>query len=275
LASKQATRVRAPRLRLRLTAMDLPSLFNLAGRVALVTGASSGIGREIALALAQAGAALVLVARRPAALAAAQRAIEAEGGRAAVLSCDLADRAQLAACAAQAPAAFGAPDILVSAAGINIRKPMLELTEDDWDRSLRLNLDASFLLAQRLVPAMLESGWGRIINIASLQSVRAFGNSGVYGVSKAGVVQLTRAQAEAWSRHGVNANAIAPGFFATPLTAEVANDPARWRMLAERTFVGRNGELPDLRGTAIYLASRASDYVTGQTIFVDGGFSAA
>jgi NAD(P)-dependent dehydrogenase (short-subunit alcohol dehydrogenase family) len=255
--------------------MDLPSLFSLKGRVALVTGASSGIGREIADALAQAGAALVLVARRPDALADAQAAIEAAGGRAAVLPCDLADRAQLAACAARAAAPFGAPDILVSAAANNIRKPMLELTEADWDRTLRLNLDASFLLAQRLAPAMIERGWGRIINIASLQSIRAFGNSGAYGVSKGGIAQLTRAQAEAWSRHGVNANAIAPGFFPTPLTAEVANDPVRSAQLAARTFIGRNGEPRDIRGTAVYLASRASDYVTGQTIFVDGGFSAA
>jgi gluconate 5-dehydrogenase len=121
---------------------------------------------------------------------------------------------------------------------------------------------------------MIERGWGRIVNIASLQSVRAFGNSGPYGASKGGIVQLTRAQAEAWSRHGVNANAIAPGFFATALTAPVVDDAARWRALAERTFIGRNGELADLRGTAVFLASRASDYVTGQTIFVDGGFSA-
>ncbi|HSH06825.1 MAG TPA: SDR family oxidoreductase [Burkholderiales bacterium] len=255
--------------------MDLPSLFSLAGRVALVTGGSSGLGREIALALAQAGAAVVLVARRADALAAAQQAIEAAGGRAAALPCDLADRAQLADCAARAGAIFGAPEILVSAAGINIRKPMLELSEADWDRTLRLNLDAAFLLAQRLAPAMIEKGWGRIINLASLQAVRAFGNSGAYGVSKAGVAQLTRAQAEAWSRHGVNANAIAPGFFATPLTAAVANDAQRWQQLAERSFVGRNGALPDIRGTALFLASRASDYVTGQTIFVDGGFSAA
>jgi NAD(P)-dependent dehydrogenase (short-subunit alcohol dehydrogenase family) len=255
--------------------MNLPSLFSLEGRVALVTGGSSGIGREIAQALAQAGAAVVLVARGANGLAATQRAIAAEGARAAILSCDLAERARLAACAERARAAFGAPDILVCAAGINIRKPMLELTEDDWDRTMRLNLDASFLLAQRLAPAMIAQGWGRIINIASLQAVRAFGNSGAYGVSKAGVAQLTRAQAEAWSRQGVNANAIAPGFFPTPLTAAVVNDPPRWQQLAERTFVGRNGALPDLRGTAVYLASRASDYVTGQTLFVDGGFSAA
>jgi gluconate 5-dehydrogenase len=122
---------------------------------------------------------------------------------------------------------------------------------------------------------MIERRWGRIIHIASQQSVRAFGNSGAYGASKGGVMQLARAQAEAWSPLGVNANAIAPGFIPTRMTAAVASDPLKLQALAARTFVGRNGEPQDLAGTAIYLASRASDYVTGQTIFVDGGFSAA
>ena len=255
--------------------MSIQALFDLSDRVALVTGGSSGIGGEIADALAEAGAAVVLVARRAAELEAARSAIEAKGGRAAAISCDLADRAALQACAARAPTFFGHPDILVSAAGLNIRRPMLELTPADWDATLKLNLEAPFFLAQELAPAMIAKGWGRIINIASLQAVRAFGNSGVYGASKSGIVQLTRAQAEAWSRHGVNANAIGPGFFATPLTASVADDPARWKAMAERTMIGRNGELRDLRGAAVFLAARASDYVTGQTLFVDGGFSAA
>jgi NAD(P)-dependent dehydrogenase (short-subunit alcohol dehydrogenase family) len=250
------------------------SLFDLAGRVAVVTGASSRIGKAIALALAGAGAAVVLVARRAPELETAQREVEAGGGRAAIRPCDLTDRAALFACARSAAEPFGAPDILVSAAGVNIRKPMLEITESDWDSTLRLNLDAPFFLARELAPAMIATGWGRIINIASLQSVRAFGNSGAYGASKGGVMQLTRAQAEAWSKHGVTANAIGPGFFATPLTAPVTSDPKRWQAMADRTFIGRNGELGDLRGIALFLASRASDYVTGQTIFVDGGFSA-
>lgn len=254
--------------------MSIPALFDLTGKVALVTGASSGIGGEIADALAEAGAAVVLVARRAAQLESARLKIEAKGGRAATLACDLSDRAALADCAVRARLSFGAPDILVSAAGINIRRPMLELTESDWDATLKLNLDAPFFLAQKLAPAMIERRWGRIINIASMQSVRAFGHSGAYGASKAGIVQLTRAQAEAWSRHGVTANAIGPGFFATPLTAAVANDPQRWNAMAQRTMIGRNGELPDLRGAAVFLASRASDFVTGQTLFVDGGFSA-
>ncbi|HEY7788280.1 MAG TPA: glucose 1-dehydrogenase [Casimicrobiaceae bacterium] len=250
------------------------SLFDLAERVALVTGASSGIGRAIAEALADAGACVVLVARRREELESARSAIAAGGGRAVVLPCNLADRAALDACADAAAQAFGAPDIVVNAAGINVRKPMLEVTAEDWDRVLRINLDAPFFLAQRLVPAMIARGWGRIINIASLQSVRAFADSGPYGTSKGGVMQLTRAQAQAWSRQGVNANAIAPGFFHTALTDAVAADPAKWRANAERAFIGRNGELPDLAGTVVFLASRASDYVTGQTIFVDGGFSA-
>ncbi|MSP97431.1 MAG: SDR family oxidoreductase [Betaproteobacteria bacterium] len=254
--------------------MRIPALFDLTGKVALVTGANSGIGGEIAEALAEAGAAVILVARRAAQLDVARRKIEAAGGRAATLACDLAGRSAIDACAAEAPAFFGAPDILVSAAGVNIRRPMLEVTEADWDATLKLNLDAPFFLAQKLAPAMIARGWGRIINIASMQSVRAFGNSGPYGASKGGILQLTRAQAEAWSRHGVNTNAIGPGFFATPLTAPVANDPARWSAMAERTMIGRNGELADLRGAAVFLASRASDYITGQTLFVDGGFSA-
>jgi gluconate 5-dehydrogenase len=254
--------------------MSVLSLFGLAGRVALVTGASSGIGRAIAEALADAGARIVLVARRTTELESARAAIAAQGGKAVALTCDLADRDALDACAAAAPGAFGAPDIVVNAAGINIRKPMQDVTREDWDRTQAINLDAPFFLSQKLAPAMLARGWGRIINIASMQSVRAFADSSPYGASKGGIMQLTRAQAQAWSGQGVNANAIAPGFFATALTAAVAADPAKWRANAARTFIGRNGELADLAGTAVYLASRASDYVTGQTLFVDGGYSA-
>jgi gluconate 5-dehydrogenase len=254
--------------------MRVPDLFSLSGKVALVTGANSGIGKSIAMAYAEAGAAVILVARRAPQLAEVEAGIRASGGRAASLPCDLADREALFACAARAPAFFGAPDIVVNAAGVNIRRPMHEITEADWDATMRINLDASFFLPQRLAPAMIAKGWGRIVNIGSMQSVRAFGNSGPYGASKGAIVQLTRAQAEAWSRHGVNANAIAPGFFATPLSAPVFNDPVRLKQMAERTLIGRTGELRDLAGAAIFLASRASDYVTGQTIFVDGGMSA-
>jgi NAD(P)-dependent dehydrogenase (short-subunit alcohol dehydrogenase family) len=251
--------------------MAAPVLFDLEGRVALVTGASSGIGREIAFALAEAGAAVVLAARRPGELAATKAQVERSGARAEALTVDLGDRAALRRAAASP---FGAPDILVNAAGVNVRRELLEVSDDDWDTVLRINLDAPFFLAQALAPAMIAKGWGRIINIASPQSQRAFPMSAAYGASKGGIAQLTRAMAEAFSRHGVNANAIAPGFFPTELTAPVVKDPARWRKMAASTFIGRNGELGDLRGVAVFLASRASDYVTGQTLFVDGGFSA-
>lgn len=249
-------------------------LFDLAGRVALVTGGNSGIGRAIALALARAGARAILVARREADLVASVREFAADGLEAHALAADLTDRAAVAALPARAAALAATPDILVNAAGVNIRKPFPELTDDDWDATIALNLTAPFLLTRAFAPAMRDRGWGRIVNIASLQSVRAFANSGPYGASKGGIMQLTRATAEYWSRHGVTCNAIAPGFFSTPLTAPVFADPQRAQAMAERTMIGRNGELDDLAGTALWLASDASAYVTGQTIFVDGGFSA-
>jgi len=254
--------------------MAVANLFDLTGRVAVVTGASSGIGRTIAIALADAGAAVVLVARRAGRLDEVCDQITAAGGKAVALPADLSDRESLRECGLRAAERFGAPDILVCAAGTNRRSPIVDVTEQDWDATMKLNLDAPFFLAQRLAPAMIARGFGRIINIASLQSLRAFEDCAPYGASKGAIAQLTRAQAQAWSRHGVNANAIAPGFFATELTAPVVQDKARWDQMAARTFTGRNGELTDLWGTAVFLGSRASDYVTGQTIFVDGGFSA-
>lgn len=254
--------------------LALPALFSLEGRVALVTGGNSGLGKAIALALAEAGANVVLLARDRARLEETARDIEALGRGVAWFDCDLADRSTLSDAAVRAAKPFGAPDILVNAAGVNRRPPLLQLTPDDWDVTLRLNLDTPHFLAQALVPAMIARGWGRIINLASLQSIRSFNNSGAYGVSKAGLAQLTRVQAEAWSGKGINSNAIAPGFFRTPLTRAVFDDPQKAAALAARTMIGRNGELDDVRGLAVFLASRASDYITGQVIFLDGGFSA-
>jgi gluconate 5-dehydrogenase len=249
-------------------------LFSLRGRTALVTGGNSGIGFALAQALAQAGAAVVLAARRTDELDQAAARITAEGGKAGTVACDLADRKQIGLCAERAAALFGAPDILVNAAGVNYRQPIDEVTETDWDATIAINLSAPFFLSRRLASAMIEKRWGRIINVASLQSVRAFANSSPYGASKGGLMQLTRAQAQAWSCHGITCNAIAPGFFPTPLTAPVFDDTQRAQAAAAQTMIGRNGELADLYGTAIFLASVASDYITGQTIFVDGGFTA-
>ena len=252
----------------------LDSLFSLAGRVAVVTGGSSGIGRGMARALAGAGASVVLLARRPSALDETVAELRAAGARADSVSADLADPDAIGRAANQVKDAFGDPDILVNAAGVNPRPPMARLTSQDWDLCLAVNLTAPFLLGQLLVPAMAERGWGRLINVASQQSFRAFGNSGAYGVSKGGVVSLTRSQAEAWSSSGVCCNAIVPGFVATPMTMPVASDPARSAALAARTMIGRNGMPEDFAGAVVFLASGASDYVTGQAIFVDGGFSA-
>ena len=239
-------------------------LFDLTGRVALVTGASSGIGKSIALALASAGADVLLVARGADALDAACAEIERSGGRAASLPCDLADRMALKACAARASARFGAPDILVCAAGVNLRAGGRNRAGSHSDSIDRKTM---FKKAYR-------SGLLFLLLLAGYSHAAGATFSSTHFRYTYDVAQLTRAQAQAWSRYGVNANAIAPGFFATALTAAVADDSARWAGMAARTFIGRNGELSDLWGAALFLASRASDYVTGQTLFVDGGFSA-
>lgn len=250
----------------------LAELFSLDGRVAVVTGANSGIGASIARALAGAGARVVLVARDEGRLRATADGI---GSPAAYLPVDLADRAALTTAAIEMAEPFGEPDILVNAAGVNRRPHLDELGVADWDLTMAVNLAAPFLLGQHFGPRMAQRGWGRIINIASQQSVRAFGNSGAYGVSKAGLAGLTRSQAEAWSARGVCCNAIAPGVVRTPLTEQLFADPDRVAAMAARTMVGRNGVVADFRGLAVFLASPASDYLTGQTIFLDGGLSVA
>jgi NAD(P)-dependent dehydrogenase (short-subunit alcohol dehydrogenase family) len=248
-----------------------PDLFSVRGRVACVTGASSGLGRALATALAEAGARVVGVARRAEALA-AWRA-ETEGETAAVVA-DLSRPDAMAEVAAKAAAPFGAPDILINAAGINTRQPADTVTTEGWKATLDLNLSTPFFLAQGLVPAMKAKGWGRIVNFASLQTERAFPGGIAYGASKGGVGQLTRAMAEAWSRHGITCNALAPGFFPTELTGPVFGDPELAARNAAQTCIGRNGALADLVGPALFLCAPASDYVTGQILYVDGGFTA-
>jgi len=251
----------------------LEELFSLAGRVAVVTGGSSGIGAAMALALARAGAQVVLVARDASRLESAADSMRAAGGEAGWVSADLASRSALERAAAEAAAVFGPPDILVNCAGVNLRPPLASLSEQDWDLTMAVNLTAPFLLGQRFGPPMAERGWGRIINVTSQQAQRAFGRSGAYGVSKGGLAALTRSQSEAWAARGVCCNSVCPGFVATRLNAAVASDPERVAAMAARTMVGRNGQPADFAGVAVFLASRASDYVTGQTIYVDGGFS--
>jgi NAD(P)-dependent dehydrogenase (short-subunit alcohol dehydrogenase family) len=253
--------------------MTIASLFNLQGRTALVTGGSSGIGQAMAGALAQAGANLVLMARRSDTLTAAAQDLSKFGAQVNTLSCDLSDTAATRR-GAQETLALGPVDILVNAAGVNLRQAFEEVTPESWQTQINLHLSAPFFLTQALAPAMAERGWGRVINIASLQSYRAFGNSAPYGAGKGGIVQLTRAIAQAWGLKGITCNAIGPGFFPTALTAPVFANRETARRNAEQTCLGRNGELKDLYGLTVFLASEASSYITGQTIMIDGGFTA-
>ena len=245
--------------------------FNVVGRVACITGASSGLGRQCADALVAAGAAVVGVARREDMLA--EWAASGVGERAYVAA-DLMDETGLDALCEKVVTPFGAPDIIVHAAGVNLRQPADEVTAEGWQQTLWLNLTVPFMLSQRLVPHMKARGWGRIVNFASLQSERAFPGGIAYGASKGGVAQMTRAMAEAWSADGINANAIGPGFFPTELTAAVFADDARAERNAAQTCVGRNGRLEDVDGPLLFLCSPAADYVTGQILMVDGGFTA-
>jgi len=246
-------------------------MFDLSGRVACVTGASAGLGQRAARVLSAAGAKVVGVARRAEALEAWAKEM---GPSAAVVAADLSQREQIPEIAKQISAAFGVPDILVHAAGINTRETADDVTDAGWDVTLNLNLAAPFFLSQAFVPDMKRRGWGRIVNFASLQTTRAFPGGVSYGASKAGIGQLTRAMAEAWSKDGINANAIGPGFFPTELTGPVFADPERAARNAANTCIGRNGDLSDIDGPLLFLCSDASSYVTGQVLMVDGGFTA-
>lgn len=247
------------------------ALLDLSGKVACVTGASAGLGRRAAIVLANAGAKVVGIARRKDALASLKDEL---GSDFSGLPADLSDRDAIADIASQASGTFGNPDIVVHAAGINTRETADDVTPEGWDVSLNLNLAAPFFLSQAFVPAMRQKGWGRIVNFASLQTTRAFPGGVAYGASKAGIGQLTRAMAEAWSKDGINSNAIGPGFFPTELTAAVFDDPDRAARNAAQTCIGRNGAMEDIDGPLLFLSSNASAYVTGQVLMVDGGFTA-
>ena len=245
-------------------------LFSLQGKTALVTGATSGIGRRQAIALAGAGATIVAVGRDSPRLDETMQMIASQG---VAIVADL----QTVNCedlVADAVSQTGPIDILCNTAGVNLRQSSDDITRESWDQTIALNLTVPFFLAREVVPGMRKRGGGKVINIASLQSERAFANSVAYGASKGGVAQLTRAMAETWSADGICCNAVAPGFFPTSLTQAVFDNPEIAAKNASQTAIGRNGELSDLDGITIFLGSAASDYITGQVIYVDGGFTA-
>ncbi len=249
------------------------TLFDLTGQVALVTGASKGLGRAMAAGLAKAGASLALCGRDRDGLEATKAAVEALGVRAETFELDVLRAASVQGAVAAALKVFGHLDVLVNNAGVNVRKPTLELSEEEWDLVVGTNLKGYFLVAQAVGAHMVARKKGKVINVSSIFGTVGMNNQLAYASSKGGVGMMTKVMAIEWAKEGVNVNAIAPTYFETPLVAALRNDPERFRFINERTPMGRWGQPEELEGTIVWLASRASDFVTGQTIFVDGGWT--
>jgi 2-deoxy-D-gluconate 3-dehydrogenase len=251
----------------------ITDLFDLGGKVALVTGANTGLGQAMAVALAKAGANVALVGRS--APDETEARINAVGGKTAVVMADLSEAGVVSEVVAQVEESLGPVNILVNNAGIIRREDALEFSEQDWDAVMATNLKVPFFLAQAVAKSMVEAKrGGKIINIASLLSLQGGIRVASYTASKSGLAGLTRLLANEWAAKGVNVNAIVPGYFATNNTEALRNDPDRNRQILERIPAGRWGDPEDLGGAAVYLASRASDYVHGVLIPVDGGWLA-
>ncbi len=245
-------------------------MFDLTGRVAVVTGARRGLGRAMALALAAAGAEIVAVSRQPATDLAAD--IERSGRRCVALTADLEAPADVDTVIPRALEAMGRVDILVNNAGLVTRAPALEVAPDDWARVLQVNLHALFRLCQDAARNMLPRRRGKIVNVASLMSFEGGILVSPYAASKGAVAQLTKALANEWAPHGINVNAIAPGYMATDLTQALQADPVRNPAILSRIPAARWGRPDDLAGAVVFLASVASDYVHGHLLAVDGGW---
>jgi len=244
------------------------------GRVALVTGGGTGIGRAIALDMARCGADVVISGRRSEPLEKTAAEIEALGARALVVLADIREEQQVTDLVDRALDTFGRIDILVNNAGINIRGAVEDLAEADWDAVIDVNLKAPFLCARAVGAGMRARGWGRVINLGSILSVIAIPGRAPYASAKAGVVNLTRVLALEWATSGVTVNAICPGPFATEMNRQLLNDPVKYKAFVEKIPMGRWGELHEITGAALFLASDAASFVTGSALFVDGGWTA-
>jgi NAD(P)-dependent dehydrogenase (short-subunit alcohol dehydrogenase family) len=250
-----------------------PSLFDLTGQVAIVTGASRGLGQYLARALAKSGADLILTSRRKDDLLPFVAEIEALGRRAIPLALDVRDQKSIEAMSSAVRQAVGQIHILVNNAGCNVRKPALEVTWDDWNLILDTNLRGSFFVAQQIARHMVPHGYGRIVNIGSVTSVFGYAGLAPYGASRGGIRQLTMSLADDWGRHGITVNCLAPGWFQTAQNKVLYENQEWVDYLIDRIPLKRPGEPHDLDGAIVFLASEASRYITGQTLLVDGGIS--
>jgi len=249
------------------------ALFDLSGRVAIVTGASRGLGQHFAWALANAGADLVLTSRDASRLAPFESKIHGLARRALSLNLDVRDQHSIEEMAAAAEAHFGQLDILVNNAGCNVRKPALDVTWDDWNLILDTNLRGSFFVAQAVARRMISRGYGRIINIGSVTSVAGYAGLAPYGASRGGVRQLTMSLADDWGKHGITVNCLAPGWFRTEQNKVLYENKEWVEYLCERIPLKRPGQPNDLDSAIVFLAAESSRYITGQTLLVDGGIS--
>jgi len=254
--------------------MTVLDQFKLTGKTALVTGGARGLGKTMATALAEAGANVALTGRSlESCQSAAKEIADATGRTVRAFAGDVTSAKDVERVQAEVSTAFGDVDILINNAGTNIRGTLDQVSEADWDSVIDTNLKGPFLCTKAFAPGMIKKGWGRVINLASIMSVIALPGRTVYCSSKAGVLGLTRVWALEWADKGVTCNAICPGPFATDMNRQLLNDPKAYQQFVANIPMGRWGELPELTGAVVFLASPASSFVTGTSLFVDGGWT--